>query len=153
MVSFHAWALWIPSLVAIGAFGLLFSLLFLLLGRIWTCITRFGFFFFSGSFEFLHLGFLFEEFETATASAWSLVLMVPIWTSLYFSYVSDSMKFSRLGICQFRSVNLPKWNVLTKTENSSPKFESIDKINWSSLFSIPRCFNYNTSDLKLVKVS
>ena len=87
------------------------------------------------------------------AKAWSLLaLMVPIWTSLSCSWVRDSMKLASVAICQFRSVRLPKWKVLTNTENYGPNFERMDNISWSSS-SIPYCFSWSTRDLNVVKNS
>ena len=60
------------------------------------------------------------------------------------------MNSSRDGILQFRNASLVTWNVERKIEYSIPKFYRMERINFSSFFSIPHCLSKSTSELNLV---
>ena len=93
-------------------------------------------------------------FKTPTTIAWYLLdLMVPIYTSLSFSWVNDSMKSTSDGMCQFRAVSLLEWNVLTSTEYYGPSFESMDNMRFPYFFSMPHYSSWSTNDLNFVKKS
>ena len=139
-----------------SAIGTLWSffLVSLLLG-IWAFISRVRTFIFGVLIWIilfhLFLSFGFEIFAFKRCKHMILkVLRVSIWISLTFSWVRESMNASRDGILQFRTLILVAWNVDTKTEYFRPKFDRMERINCSSLFSIPHCLRKSTSDLNLV---
>jgi len=104
----------------------------------------------------LHLGF-WELLRSCTTSACSLgPFIMPIWMSLYCSFVKSLIDFDNEATVQVNLVvNLLEWNVETNTLYYGPSFSMIARINcFSSLdFSITQSFNSRRRDFNSVKKS